>query len=365
MRYLTAILLLFSFYSRSQNDKEIAEATELSIPTSGAFNLMNVNPTTVGRPGFMKDFTLNSFIKDGKLLDDIALDAQPFWILFFKHKNLTQYQKLPLIARLFGNLNFSLGTTKKKDYRQLAYSGKITLRKDPLMDQAYINELEDMTAKLGQNELKLALRMEIDRLTDLAKDPAYAPKKDSLNALIKAKKLAFGTLDETIAPAVIKAKKKLAEKYIEDHWTDWVCDIGGGNVYNYYTPTLDSVQFNTNGFGAWINPAKGFKMSNNENAGKLMLTALFRWIQLDGKDNSYAGMNLRYGKANINGFVEYIYENKNKAESHVIAYGATYKIDNKKAIEFGLRHQLDKNFQLNYLIPTISINWALAKDILK
>jgi hypothetical protein len=365
MRAVILFLVLTYSVCSAQTTDQIAQATELSVPTSPAFNLLNVNPTTVSRPGYIKDFSLNSFVKDEKLLDNIALDAQPFWILLFKNKSINDYQKTKSWIRAFGNLNFSVGTAEKNGIRQLAYSGKITLRKDPMMDKSYINGLIDSTEILGRNKKKAELGLEIRKLKRRLGKTTDTTVIDSLETLITSKTKSLDELDENIEERLTLAKKRAAEQYIEKHWTDWVCDIGGGNLFNYYTPTLDSIQFVTSGFGIWINPAKGVKLSKNPAGIKLMCTGLLKWIRLDQADDLCAGFNIRIGKSGINGFIEYVYENKNNVESQTIAYGAMYKIDNKKVIEFGLRHQLDNKFNINYLIPTLSFNWALAKDILK
>lgn len=350
----------------AQDNDDIVKATELTIPSSGAFNLMGVNPALVSRPGFTKDFSISNFIKDGKLLDDIALDAQPFWVLFFKNKSINDYQSDKLkYLRFLSHINVSLGTTKKNDLRKFAWSGKITLQKDPMMDKVYVAQIEKMTEDLGFNKVKGFLAFEIDGLEQQVDAEQNPVKADSLRQLLKIKQAALESLHENVTKAVLEAKKKLAQKYIEEHWADPVVDIGAGQVFNYNTPTLDSINFSTDGVGVWINPAIGIKLSKNPEANKIQLAGLLKYIRIGGNDDIYAGANIRYGNGKVNAFAEYIYEKNGKRETNTVAYGLTYKIDNKKIIEVGLRHLLDNKFQLKNFYPAVSLNWALAKDILK
>ncbi|MFZ2205537.1 MAG: hypothetical protein WA057_00425 [Candidatus Magasanikiibacteriota bacterium] len=362
------IILSQDNYSQvnSTND-DIVKATEFTVPSSGAFNLMGNSSTIVSRPGYTKDFSFGNFINDGKLLDNIAIDAQPFWILLFKNKNYQNYKKQTCFMRALSKVNISSGTTKKDDIRQFAYSGKFTFQKDPMMDSKYIDDIEKMTDAIGFNDTKIAMGVEINKIEDKMNSEKNSAKKDSLKNLLDLKTKAFSEFDKKVEETVIVVKKKLAADYIEKHWTDFVMDVGVGQIYNYNSPNIDSINLSTNGFGVWINPAKGFSLSNIDEgeSNKIQIAALFKWVQINKKDDMYGGINVRYGTSKVNAFAEYIYEDNSNIVSNTFAFGANYKIDNKKIIEIGLRRKLDKDFNLMSFYPAVSISWALAKDILK
>ncbi|MCX6232967.1 MAG: hypothetical protein NTZ33_15665 [Bacteroidetes bacterium] len=350
--------------SQTENNNEIVKFTEFGIPSSGAFSLLGTNPSLVNSPGFTKDFKINYCINDGKILDNIAIDAQPFWILLFKNKSVNQYREnTSLLLRQLSKVNFSVGTAKKDNQRQFAYSFKFTIQKDPMMDKSLIDKLENITSDNLNADKSNKIMVEILKLKKELKIETDQQKKDELDKKVEEKYLELNNLSTDIEKKLFNQKRQIYEKYVEDHWTDFAMDIGIGQLMNYNSPSLDSLKFINNGFGIWINPTIGLKAPIGE--GKIKMAALFKWVKINSLDDIYGGINLRYGSSNLNAFVEFVYESNNKLITNTIAYGASYKIDNKKLIEFGLRHQMDKNFALNMLYPVISINWVLAKDMFK
>lgn len=375
-----AIGIHFAVFSQATEDTltDIIQATEFYIPTSGAFNLMGVNPTNVSRPGYAKDFRMDNFVKDGKLLDNIALDFQPFWLLLFKNKNYQDYLASDGFERFLGRMNWSAGTTLQNGVRQFAYSTKFTFQRiDPMMDTAYISSINSITEQFGENERNMELSTIAgsydEKISDI-EEVFDTTVNDSVKALLKirlrelrdtliSKSEDLDEFQRSREERVNNELKRLAKNYIDAHWADPVIDIGIGQVFNYGSPNIDSISFSTQGFGVWVNPAIG--ISRRRDAIKFQITALGKWIQINKKDNIYAGVNLRGGSAKTNMFVEYLFEYNSTKRFHTFAFGLSYKVDNKKVIEIGLRRKLDQDFNLKSFYPTIIVNWALAKDILK
>src|SRR5262245_7600478 len=135
------IFLRVNIFAQSTTDTTaIAKATELSVPTSGAFTLLGGKPTEVTTPGFSKDVKLDYFITKFSLNPNIAFDFQPVWLLGLKHKNAREYGDMQYWKRLLSTANVSLGTKTDNDsVHHLAASLKLSFHHDPMADEKYLD----------------------------------------------------------------------------------------------------------------------------------------------------------------------------------------------------------------------------------
>jgi hypothetical protein len=350
MRLFFVLLLLpATLYAQGSADS-IAKGTDFTIPASPAFTLLDANPCRVTRPSFTKDFRLDWIIKEGKLVSDIAIDAQPIWLLFYQDVNLQEYRAKDEINRILSTITLSVGTAEKDSIRSLAWALKVNVyrSRDPLLDTAYINAL---TPRFSDRERKLRLRLA--GIQDaLAEEEFPEEQRDSLELL-----------NETISADLDRLRqqendrvKEIEEEYTRVQWNASLVDIAFGRLYSYSSPSIDSLHFISSGFGAWVNGAFGVGQS-------WLLSALLQFGEREGEPSRMLGANIRYGNGSRNFFLEYVFESAHGEKRHTISYGGEFKASDNLAIQFSLRTDYDRSFNIGKLIPLINLNWRLTKGL--
>lgn len=364
------LMLLFFFApsisSFAQDKKvEIPSATVFSLPSSPAFALLDINPAQVNRPGYLRDFKLDWVMEKGQLSPNIAIDAQPIWLLFFKNVGLSQYvHDVKWWGKTLSTLTFSLGTHEKDDARSLAYSFKISLiRYDILEDQKFSEDLDEALKDPPDVEVIIKTRVEKQFIIDDKNKEKTAPgipkeAVDRLNKEIKALNDEIRALDESLGKYDEETKgkiKALLIKYKEvDHWNEPFLDLGYGNLYSYSGATIGTLKLENKGMGLWMNG--GFGIGKN-----IFVCGLARYIDSiknETHEKQYlGGMNLRYGSPKFNLFIEGVYENDKNQNKYTIAYGGDFKINPNIVLQFGIRTEYNKSFNFSNLIPLVNVTW--------
>ena len=87
---LQSLLGLLFLNARAQKTTELSD---LKVPVSPAFSLLDFAPKTIESPGTIKAFTTNlvtTAAKAGGIPKDFAFEFSPYW--FFKHPNMDIYK---------------------------------------------------------------------------------------------------------------------------------------------------------------------------------------------------------------------------------------------------------------------------------
>lgn len=364
----------------AQDSAQIVTATDLSIPSSPAFMLLDVNPANVARPGFTKDFKLDLLVKDRNLLSDLAIEAKPVWILLYSDVDLPSYQRKGGLERALSTLSVSVGTAEKNDQRRFAWSGKISIiRKDPLLDQSYISSVgKVLNIPANERDLRFGLMKTIsgikrdkrkvlneieglkkDSSTNAARLEELEERLDSLQSRITSEEQGLERQIGELQSSKSEELKNLVRAYLDNHWNSDALDIGFGELYNYESPSIDSLKLTDQGFGVWLSFGTGFGTKN------WLLCGLLKGVEINDQLTQFFGVNLRYGGSTINFFAEVIYEKSNQTKKYTIAYGGEYRLDAKRSIEFGLRTGVDTDFNLRSLTPSVKLNWNFGESVLK
>jgi hypothetical protein len=111
VRTISVILFLLVLAQAASAQQE----TQMSLPSSPAFSILNFEPSTVMKPTSNKDLgadILNSFDENGKLLLNLGLEVSPYWLK--SRPTLTRAQYLnPTVSQCFWqSLNLSAATVK-------------------------------------------------------------------------------------------------------------------------------------------------------------------------------------------------------------------------------------------------------------
>ncbi|OFX84178.1 MAG: hypothetical protein A2W99_00170 [Bacteroidetes bacterium GWF2_33_16] len=331
--------------SGSSNADKIAKATNFSVPSSVAFNLLDVNPSQVYRPGFTKDFKLDWVYKDNNLLPNMAIETQPAWLLFYKN---TDYQKLikqNYLEKLFSSLTVSIGTAEKDSINSIAWGVKVKLysKKDPVYDTSYINKIGNFIANRSILDKIDSLTMIIDFEQNEIKKAEYIQQRDLLSeAYKKIEKKHFDQIDKYIAD------------YEKENWNTTMIDLGFGQVFNYLGEAIDTLKFSNKGFGVWV--------AGNTGVGKnILINGMIKYSEISKNQILTFGANIRYGIKDRNFFIEGVYNNyfNDNPNNFSISYGGDIVMYKSIAIQFGLRTDYSKDMKIKNLIPIVNLNYIL------
>lgn len=331
----------------SASASALAQSTNFSLPSSVAFNLLDVNPSQVYRPGFAKDFKFDWVIKDNKIVSNIAIEMQPAWLFFYKNTDYTRLLQHNFFQKTLSSLTISVGTAAKDSIRSLAWGVKANLYtgKNPIYDTAYINRIGNFEANkqitAERDSLKFLYDFETDKIKKAALEIAI---EQLIQQYAKDSMAHFAAID------------KYKEQYEKDNWNVTMVDVGYGRIYNYFSESIDSLSFISNGSGVWL--------SGNFGIGKkILINGMVKYTKIKNIDITTAGANIRYGGLNGNFFIEglYNYSSDNGQKKITIAYGGEFKIRKIIALQVGLRTDYSRDLKFRNLIPIVNFNYLLGQ----
>lgn len=350
MRFIVLTVLWFAFTASilAQSVIDELEATNFTMPSSPAFDLLGVSPSGIHKPGLPRDIQLNWLIRGGGLDPNLAIEVEPGWLFLNRRKSRSGYQKSDWLFKTASSLNFSLGTAKIGNQQSLAYGLKLNLynAKDPILDNELI---EQLTPVFTEQEVSFNnIILEIETTTDQV-------IKDSLLNILKA-------LSITIAEDSLEFMKKSQQvltNWEKENWNATMIDLGFGQVFNYNLPTIFEIvdTANTNGIDSitFANKAHALWLSGIVGLGKNgMLNAMAKYTrEYDGNSGIKAGLNMRYGNQKINIYAEFVHSTLHVFKN-TVAYGVDYRLENGFIVQASLRTMFNNQLELKQLIPTIN-----------
>lgn len=335
-----------------------AKPLEFAIPVSAAFDLLGVNPSTVMKPGMIRDFKVDWSFQSWRLKPNIAIQAQPVWELLYNRNNLLKYQRASKFMKLLSTLDLSFGTLEDDlQNRRLAGAAKVTLfrQEDPLDVPELYQKVTEEFYQQQQGTLNLIVSLQ-DTLQKLGKDPLYLLERFQFQTQLT---------DATRQLLQIEADQKqrisnIAALYVREHWNASFVDVALGRSYTYRNEALDSLGLQEDGVGAWINGSVGI-------GRKVMLSGLVRYTTLNVREEfgllggkSYlTGLNLRYGSPKFNFFAEVLNQSSEgflHTNRITLAYGGDWRFSRNVMLSYGLRTVYTRNFVFKNLIPIASIS---------
>lgn len=404
--YLIFILLIGLMHSISKGQvgdpllkDTLLKATQYSIPSSGAFTLLGVNPENVSTPGFSRDFKIDYFFQDAQLNPNIALQCQPFWLLFYKNKTIDSWSDANFLHSIVANTEFSFGSTENQTKgNQFAYSFKTTIGYNPLTDTSFSKGYETVLGAVVDNieELNINLTMEktaiqfkLDTLetqifnlkTELSNLSNYQTLEknklikeiNTINAQIAERTTRLFIISSTIEDNLNNENKTLEENakkyvsnYMETKKSKFRMDIGFGQVFQYKDTLVTELNPLLTGFGIWINPGFGVCLDKNNTScnNSLLFAAIGKLTVIDTITEITSGFNIRYvgGKTDI--FTEYspVFTGQ-QLTANRISFGGGYELDKQKYLQVGFLLDFDQKFKLIKIQPTFMLNLELGRDV--
>lgn len=363
---------------------QITKATEFAIPTSPAFDLLNVNPSQVTRASNIRDFKVDWSFRSWRLKPNLALQAQPIWEICYNRADLSKYRKATGVGRLLSTLDISAGTVEDDDQsRRASLSAKLNLyrQKDPLLDKKLFLEIDTVYRKVQIERLEalFALQNQLKNKKNKEQKALIAQKIDSLE----------NHYDKLAAEHKIKTQE-IAQQFIKDHWNASHIDLAYGKVFRYKNDTLSRLKSTGVADAIWLNASVGI-------GKKVLISGLVRYTMArkirEFKDSTFiensivettekqtvsnkkgdlisAGLNFRYGSSKFNFFVEYLgsfqlgknaqlidsqQANLTQLAFHSISYGGDWRINRNITLTYGARTDFSQTGKFQNLIPVAGL----------
>lgn len=377
----------FQSLGNNQNNtdgSQITKATEFAIPTSPAFDLLNVNPSQVTRASNIRDFKVDWSFRSWRLKPNLALQAQPIWEICYNRADLNKYRKASAFGRLLSTLDISAGTVEDDDQsRRASLSTKINLyrQKDPLMDKKLFLEIDTLYRKVQVERLEALF---------LLQNQLKNKKNKELKAIIELKIDSLENHYDKLAAEHKLKTQEIAQQFIKNHWNASHIDLAYGKVFRYKNDTLSRLQSTGVADAIWLNASIGV-------GKKVLVSGLVRYTMArkikEFKDSTFiensivettqkqtvsnkrgdlisAGLNFRYGSSKFNFFVEYLgafqlgkhsqlidsrQANITHLAFHSISYGGDWRINRNITLTYGARTDFSQSGKFQNLIPVAGL----------
>ena len=333
--------------------------TDMEIPTSPGFILLDQAPSSIERPNNPKAFAvsiLNSFTESNGLPKNYAVEFTPFW--FFKHKKMS-------VLKYAG-----YNEKKQRPFSSL---------KMVSLSMAYINQADSISTS-PINNISVGARTNILKIRS----------KENLNAIATANSNAVNQLriidsiivdrigpGDPIDPEGYKEKQLALMIFLQDSLDlnnkiaealeqKPVFAIDYAIAYNTFFTNNDISTQQFGRFGTWLTFNLALKL-NEDNTNYLNIYAIGRYLQDGASRDSLGAYTLQTfydfgGKVEFElskfslGF-EYIYRSNNSIET----YRATGQLKYRISDNLFLTGAFGKNFgDSNNLVSLLGINWGFS-----
>lgn len=383
------ILLLTVQVSLAQNDdyygdqdyyqeaatasEDLVRNSEFYIPSTPAFSLLGVTPEMVTRPGVVQDFKVDWRIKNYNLAPDLALEAQPFWVLYYDRKGLDAYRKASPFMKKLSTLSLSFGTAKMDGLNHFAYSAKINLyrEKDPVSDSDLIQK---MALELAENEVPV--KEKIDYLKSELDTASTRESRLLIREEIYRTREELNTMRRDVKRQLIDIQRD----YMEENWNSDVVDFAIGRV-STFNNDQDTFNIEKAGVGFWLNGAKGIGRNG-------LLTGITKLKFIGENRDLMLGASYRFGGYRFSFYAELVYEllqnhsDNGFSEDELFAfkydrdlgngwakfdealvgisqwnmtYGGDFRLSSGILLSFSLRTRLDHDLKFKKLLPVANV----------
>lgn len=395
-KLLIALVFCTSVLSAQQSavqnaQNKVAKATEFSIPSSPAFNMLNENtPTRIERYASLHDFKVDWSLTNGQqgytLSPGLAIEAQPVWMLFFDRAAATKYRSATPFARTLSTLSLSVGTSASTEKNWLAWAAKITLYRqhDPLNDTEFLRMLEAGTEEAKDSILLNIKKLEMQQIRLSQRDSNFEEQNNTLLDSIAELEFAIQEVERNQSRKLADAR----DNYIRKHWNSGYVDVAFGRLLTYKqsvstivqtfeSPTIpgqiDTATFNNNtleiskkGYAVWMSGGVGLGRNG-------MLSGMVRFGEkpsaLTGTVGRMfsVGANLRYGAQRYNFFIEAFYDRllsplsessdaRLEQKCYMLTIGGDWRISRNVQLAFGIRQTKDFENGTYMLQPLVNVN---------
>lgn len=344
------ISIIVSLYGYSQEIK----ISDLEVPNSPAFTLMDFTPTTISNPTTPQAVSLN--LLSALSSNNVAIEFSPYWLSSGKHKTITSYyegEEQKSFSKPFKNLSVSIATIKNDSIQNVSFGFRTNIF--TINSQQKINSIGILKAKLVAFNATLAPLLpvalnpypagttefnewNIDILNKMAKDPTYVAQSaeiyennDALNNIKPLLSLDFAT------------------------------------AYNHFFTNDEYKKGNFGRFGAWATLNENINIGSNKN-----YLSLYQYGRFLIDEMTYDSTTLNYKREenfDLGGKIElqfnklsfgYEYiKRTNQKDNYRSVGNIKYKLNNDIVLNGGF----GKNFEgANNLVTLLGISWGITSN---
>lgn len=258
-----------------------ADYNALRTPSSPAFVLLGVEPSSVERPNTPSDFAASILSATSNLTSlpkDFAIETSPYWLLPHRFNSWRDDTTRSVIESIERTFTLSAGTaelgTSDQPVRGLAVSGRLSLFSGRLPHESIeaIEALEQRLAASAQSDLEI-LAPVFDQLLQEALEKArtLADSEAALARFDEAKLTAIAALAKQKKVATDHAGLTQAAENIATARTGFMVDLAGGATWKAPNAVIDSADFDR--WGLWLNASY--------TAADVSFIALGRYLNID------------------------------------------------------------------------------------
>jgi len=355
------LIILFTLFginlSFAQELDTTLTLTDMEIPISPAFILMDQAPSSIERPNNPRAFgisILNSFTESNGLPKNYAVDFTPFW--FFKHKKMSV-------------LKYAGYNDKKQ--RPFASLKMVSL------SMAYINQTDSISIS-PINNISFGVRTNLLKIRSKENLKAIAiANSNAVNHLVLIDSIVVARIggDDFDDREGYRQKQRILKQFLQDslNLNNKIAEallqkpifaVDFAIAYNTFFTNNDISTQHFGRFGTWLTLNYAQKL-NEDNTNYLNVYAIGRYIQDGASRDSLGVYTLQTfydfgGKIEIElrkfslGF-EYIYRSNNSIDT----YRATGQLKYQISKNLFITGAFGKNFgTTNNLVSMLGINWG-------
>jgi hypothetical protein len=364
---------------RFEQGKEMLKATDLSIPTSPAYFLLDASTSLIATPSVTRNVKVDWAFRSYSLSPNFAIEIQPIWEALYNRPYLRKYRNDSPFQRMMSTLSFSVGAFQreinndslrivkevvqivpresiKKWFMSAAF--KLTLYRefDPLLADAYYKplEIEYTTRKLKYKRELMQLKMQID---------STAAPEDTIQIAVQKRIRNVESEEDSYESVHMEKLKNMRKQYQADHWNGAMVEVAYGKIGRLETLTtisdsqaIISRKLMDDGAGVWISACKGIGTT-------VLISGNIRYIgDFSKKNRTSVGANIRYGGTTYNSYVEAFYDMQPQATIKAnqklwhLGFGGDWRMNNILNLSFGLRTSVNKNGQMLNLVPVVNLS---------
>ena len=391
MKKIITLVLYFSFtlFSMAQNgsdaaqkfeqSKEILKATDLSIPVSPAYFLLDAATSLVATPSVTRNVKVDWAFRSYAVSPNFALEIQPIWEAKYNRPYLRTYRNATPFQRMLSTLSVSAGAFQREinndsiriaggEVKIIARESikkwfmsaalKLTLYRqfDPFLADDYYKplEIEYTTRKLKYKRELLQLRIKID---------STATPDDTTQIAIQRRISAIESEEDAYEGVQMDKLKAMRKRYQAEHWNGAMLEIAYGKTGRLETiATISDSQavvgrkLIDDGRGVWVSGCKGIGKS-------ILLSGTVRYLgDFSTKHRTSFGANVRYGGTTYNSYFEVFYDLQPKVllianrKLWFFGFGGDWRLNNVLNLSFGMRTSVNQNGQMLGLLPVVSLS---------
>lgn len=311
---LLAVLLPLQFVYAQKKDTSIS-IDQLQVPSSPAFNMLNISPDNIERPKNPTDFAIalsNATSGFTTLPKDYAIELAPFWIFARKKASFEDFKDNKPAKNILQTMLISAGTTGARsqvdssEYRKMAFALKFSVFRGEMGDEFkqwndsigyYLQASAEIAGKIAA-QFAMQQNEKMQRFTDSLEQTGAPRWQDSIKAVLQATE-AFnnGLHDKLVTDSLNAYNRNIAVLRSLISRTDFrrygfKMDLAAGMVLDYPDSTFQrSYVSRVSGWltAGWEDPSfnvlgvlrfsQNFMHAFRNDSGKIVNN--IRWAELD------------------------------------------------------------------------------------